>query len=77
MSLAEQRLARFREWVQFVYLGGGPNTLSDDELMLAVARVHDADEAAAREEAFAECAEHGCAWCSERIKKTQPELVEQ
>lgn len=49
LSTAEQdrlseasELKRWRDWAQFVYLGGGPVTLPDAELRAAVCASHDA-----------------------------------
>jgi hypothetical protein len=43
---AQRELEAWRKWAQFVYLGGGPVTLSDQELRAAVSSAHDTDVAA-------------------------------
>lgn len=40
-SAEHAELQRWRGWAQFVYLGGGPVTLTDDELRAAVCAAHD------------------------------------
>lgn len=47
VTALEAALQKWREWAQFVYLGGGPLSLPDDEaLRTAVCAVQDAREAA-------------------------------
>ncbi len=43
-ALREERLAlsRWRGWAQFVFLGGGPVTKTDDELRTAICEAYDA-----------------------------------
>jgi hypothetical protein len=44
----DDELKRWREWAQFVYLGGGPVTKTDLELRAGVCEAHDADTQALR-----------------------------
>ncbi len=45
-----QTLETWRSWAQFVYLGGGPHTLTDAQLQLGVCNAHDKDMSDVRAE---------------------------
>lgn len=53
MREAAAGIAKWREWAQFIYLGGGPVTLDDNQLRVAVNAAHDSDIAAAEARADA------------------------
>lgn len=45
LHLYREELDRWRSWAQFVFLGGGPLTMNDDELRQAVCQKFDDEKA--------------------------------
>lgn len=64
-----EALKQWRQWAQFVYLGGGPVVLDDDALRRCMNKKHDSETDALKAEQFTDDGQWICETCGFRLTR--------